>query len=83
MVPVEKKHYTIRHLSFIICNLWREITSTQHYVSWVQIFDRGNETEQVAVYIRSIATFLKNGSVKPSRSSHGDGSDVQSRNGVF
>jgi len=33
--------------------------------------------------MRGIATFLKNGSVKPSRSSQGDGSDVQSRNGVF
>jgi len=33
--------------------------------------------------VSGIATSLKNGSLKPSRSSQGNGSDVQSRNGVF
>jgi hypothetical protein len=33
--------------------------------------------------MRGIATSMKNCSVKPSRSFQGDGSDVQSRNGVF
>jgi hypothetical protein len=57
-----------RHCSTVLAG-YRSLTEAVKLSRWLSV--------------RGIATSLKNCSVKPSRSFQGDGSDVQSRNGVF
>jgi len=76
MVPVERRHQTDGYSLLVICNLWREITCTQHYVLLgTELQHCGHETTQAAVH-SSITATLKIGSVKPSGSSQGGGCSV-------
>jgi hypothetical protein len=75
VVPEERRCYTFRYSSVLYAVCGEVPPANNTVFNWIRSFNNGQETEQAAVHGR-YHNISEDGSVKPTRSSKGDGTDV-------
>jgi hypothetical protein len=72
--PLKEDPSDIHRRLYAVCG--RKAPARSTVFNWVRSFSSGKETADRRLSVSGIAARVKNGSVKPSGSCQGDGSDV-------